>query len=239
MMMHKNQPSVEAGSPPDMTLIQEMGKFVGEHAKAGRLLDGAGLAASKTRSRLTFEGGKATIQHGPYAGERELASELHVIKVGTREEALRWAERYGDLLSEGEIELGKITEPWDLGLVPVPADPPLQMLLVEKADAATESGGRGAQQKAALDGLRREMKAAGVLTRSIRLAPSSNAKRLNFEKNKMTVKDGPFIESKELIGGFIILELPSFDEAIEQSRRYAAILGGDLEMDVRVVDESP
>jgi len=52
------------------------------------------------------------------------------------------------------------------------------------------------------------------------------------------VLDGPFSESKELIGGFAVLELSGLDEAIAMCRRYAEILGGTLEIDVRVVAEA-
>ena len=64
----------------------------------------------------------------------------------------------------------------------------------------------------------------------------SAGKRLRFQDNHLTVLDGPFSESKELIGGFSIMELPSLDEAIEVARRYAAILGGTLEVDLRPID---
>ena len=43
------------------------------------------------------------------------------------------------------------------------------------------------------------------------------------------------MESKELIGGFAVLDLTGMDEAIEICRPYAAILGGTLEIDIRVV----
>jgi hypothetical protein len=49
--------------------------------------------------------------------------------------------------------------------------------------------------------------------------------------------DGPFSESKELIGGFALLELPSMDVTIQECTRYAAILGGTLEIDVRPLYE--
>jgi len=48
--------------------------------------------------------------------------------------------------------------------------------------------------------------------------------------------DGPFVESKELIGGFAVMELSGMEEAIEMCRRYTAILGGTLEIDLRLVD---
>jgi len=237
MIMHKNDPQTEAGHLPPMELVTKMGAFVGEHAKAGRLIDGAGLGGSKTRTRLVFRDGRCTVKHGPYRGEHELPAATLLLKVRTREEAIGWAERYGKILGTGEIELGKLNEPWDLGLMPPPENPPLQILLIEKADAATEAGGRSPAQKAALTRLKTEMTKSGVLVRSLRLQPSAEAKRLVFTNNDLRVLDGPFTESKELLGGFAVMELSGMDEAIALCRPYAEILGGTLEIDVRLVDQ--
>jgi hypothetical protein len=177
------------------------------------------------------------VKHGPYRGEHELPAAMLLLKVKTRDEAIGWAERYGKILGDGEIELGKVNEPWDLGLMPPPEDPPLQLLLIEKADQATEGAGRSPQQKAAISRLRTEMTKAGVLVRSLKLQPSAKGKRLRFTNNDLRVLDGPFVESKELIGGFAVLDLSGMDEAIALARRYAEILGGTLEMDLRLVDQ--
>lgn len=233
IMMHKHDEHTEAGVPPPPDLIQKMGAFIGEHAQAGRFLDGDGLGATKTRTRLTFRNGQSTIKRGPYRGEHELPAALLKLKVKTLEEAIGWAERYGKILGDGEIELGKVTEPWDLGMMPVPEDPPLQLLLIEKADKDTEGAGRSAQQKAALSRLRTEMTKAGVLVNTVPLQPSSKGKRLSFNNNVLRVMDGPFVESKEMIGGFSLMELNSIDEAIALCIPYAEILGGTLEIDVR------
>jgi hypothetical protein len=238
MIMHKNDPRTEAGEKPPMELVTKMGAFIGEHAKAGRLIDGAGLRGSNARTRLVFREGRCTAKHGPYRGEHELPAATLLLKVKTREEAIGWAERYGAILGDGEIELGKISEPWDIGLMPAPENPPLQMLLIEKSDAATEGGGRSAKQKAALTRLKTEMTKAGVLVRSLRLQPSAEAKRLVFTRNDLRVIDGPFTESKELIGGFAVLDLSDMTEAIAMCRRYAEILGGTLEIDIRTVDRT-
>jgi hypothetical protein len=237
MIMHKNDPHTEAGQPPTKEIVEKMGQFIGAHAQAGRLIDGAGLGASKTRTRLTFRDGKSTVKQGPYRGEHELPAATLLLKVKTREEAIGWAERYGKILGTGEIELGKVNEPWDIGLMPAPANPPLQILLIEKADQASEAGARSPQQKAALTRLRAEMTKAGVLVGTHHLQPSAKARRLLFAKNDLRVIDGPFSESKELVGGFAVLELSGMDEAIALCRPYAAILGGTLEIDIRPLAE--
>jgi len=236
MIMHKNDPQTEAGQPPPMELVHKMGAFIGEYAKSGRFIDGQGLNGSKTRTRLIFRDGHCTVKHGPYSGENELPAASLQLKVETREQAIGWAERYGKILVNGEIELGKVNEPWDIGLMPVPENPPLQFLLIEKADEATESSGRSAKQKADLTRLKTEMKKAGVLVNSLRLLPSTKAKRLVFTNNALKTFDGPFAESKELLGGFCVMDLEDMDEVIDMCRRYAEILGGTLEIDVRLVD---
>jgi hypothetical protein len=237
MIMHKNDANTEAGVPPSPDLITKMGAFVGEHAQAGRFLDGAGLCGSKTRTRLLFRAGACSTKRGPYRGEHELPAATWVLKVRTLEEGLGWAERYGKALGDCELELGKVAEAWDLGLMPEPENPPLQLLLIEKADRESEAGGRSPQQKAALTRLKSEMEKAGVLVSSTRLKPSAAGKRLAFTDNAMVVIDGPFAESKELIGGFSVMELPSIDDAIALCRPYVAILGGTQEIDIRLVDQ--
>jgi hypothetical protein len=238
IIMHKNDAHTEAGEPPPKELVEKMGAFIGEHVKAGRFVDGAGLGASKTRTRLVFRDGRSTVKHGPYRGENELPAAMLQLKVRTRDEAIGWAERYGKILGDAEIELGKVNEPWDIGIMPAPENPPLQFLLIEKADKTTEaSGGRTSKQKGDLTRLKTEMTKAGVLVKSLRLQPSANGKRLTFTNNNLTVVDGPFVESKELIGGFAVMDFPSYDDAIEMCRGYAKVLGGTLEIDMRLVDQ--
>ena len=238
MIMHKNDPQTESGQPPPMEVVNKMGAFIGQYVQAGQFVDGAGLGGSKTRTRLVFRGGRCAQKQGPYQGEHELPAATLLLKVGTREEAIGWAERYGKILGDCELELGKLNEPWDIGLMPAPENPPLQMLLIEKADQASEAGARTTKQKAELTRLKTEMTKAGVLVRSYRLEPSATAKRLMFTNNDLSVLDGPFVESKELIGGFAVMELPTIEEAIALCKPYAAILGGTLEIDLRVVDLS-
>ena len=237
ILMHKNDPQTEAGERPPPELIAKMGAFIGEYAQRGVFLDGAGLGASATRTRLTFREGRSTIQDGPYKGELELPAAMLMLVVRSRVEAIGWAERYGKILGDGEIELGPVNEPWDLGMMPKPDNPPLRVLLIEKADAASEAGTRSAKQKADLTRLKTEMKKAGVLGSDERLEPSSMGKRLVFTANQLRVLDGPFSESKELIGGFSVLRMDSVDELIALSKRYAEILGGTLEIDIRRLEE--
>ena len=59
------------------------------------------------------------------------------------------------------------------------------------------------------------------------LNPAGKSARIEVQKGRRTVVDGPFTESKELVGGFYILEVPSIDEAIAWALRCPTGMGFD------------
>lgn len=242
MMMHKVDADMESGALPSPEVMERMGVFMEESAKSGQLLGGEGLQTSKTRTRLTFVRGEVTIRNGPYTGHNELPARVALIKVKTRDEAVDWATRYGKVLGDGELELGPVNEAWDLGFMPRPDDAPLRFLLIHKADAGYEAGTPpSAKQKAAMTHLTGEMIKADVLISVVNLQPSSKGTRIKVAGTRRTVVDGPFTESKELIAGYGLLELPSKEAAIEAASKFAAVFGSDvaLEVDMRPLGDDP
>jgi hypothetical protein len=59
----------------------------------------------------------------------------------------------------------------------------------------------------------------GILLAAEGLAPSSQGVRVQFSGDNVTVMDGPFTESKELVAGFMIIKVQSKEEAIELVKR--------------------
>ena len=85
-----------------------------------------------------------------------------------------------------------------------------------------------------------ELKRAGVLLGGDPLQPSESAVRISSQSGKRKLLDGPFSESKEIIGGYFLLEVKSRDEALEwASRCPAADLGGWSYVEVREIQELP
>ena len=64
---------------------------------------------------------------------------------------------------------------------------------------------------------------AGVLVATGALQPQG--KRLRLSEGKFTVTDGPFIELKELMGGWAVIQADSLEEAIEWCKRFRQIVG--------------
>jgi hypothetical protein len=77
---------------------------------------------------------------------------------------------------------------------------------------------------------------AGVLLAAEGVRASSYGARITVDGGKVSVKDGPFAEAKELIAGFAILDVKSKEEAVEHAKRFAKITGA-TRVDVRLVAE--
>jgi hypothetical protein len=75
-----------------------------------------------------------------------------------------------------------------------------------------------------------------VLQATDGLQPSSKGKRVRLAGGKVTVTDGPFTESKELVASYALLQVKSKEEAIEWTTRFLKVLGKG-ECEVRQVYE--
>ena len=78
-----------------------------------------------------------------------------------------------------------------------------------------------------------EMHQAGVLVASEGLNPAAPGARIAVANGKRYVVDGPFAESKELVGGFYLIEVGSLDEAIQWALRAPSGFGADDILEVR------
>ena len=74
--------------------------------------------------------------------------------------------------------------------------------------------------------------AAGILKDQILggLKPTRYAKRVHFSGKNRTVIDGPFTETKEVVAGFALWEVKSFDEALEWARKCPVMMDCTVEM---------
>jgi hypothetical protein len=81
-----------------------------------------------------------------------------------------------------------------------------------------------------------ELVKAGVMLAGEGLQPTSKGARLRFSGGTVTVTDGPFTESKELIAGFWIIQTKSKHEAIDWMKR--APFGGGVTLEIRQIFET-
>jgi hypothetical protein len=82
--------------------------------------------------------------------------------------------------------------------------------------------------------LMEEMTRSGALVSTAGLTPTKDGVRLRSNHGKVTRTDGPFVESKEVIGGYAILEAPSMDAAIEMTKKFLAVHGDEWDLTCEV-----
>jgi hypothetical protein len=83
-----------------------------------------------------------------------------------------------------------------------------------------------------------EMTRKGALVSTAGLRPTSEGVRVRLRGGKLSTSDGPFTETKEVIGGYAVLEAKSMQEAVELTKGFLRVHGDewDIECEVRQLD---
>ncbi|MBV9506094.1 MAG: YciI family protein [Acidobacteriia bacterium] len=111
----------------------------------------------------------------------------------------------------------------------------MRFMMIVKASADSEAGKMPSEELlAAMGKYNEELMKAGVLVDLAGLQPSSKGARVKFSGGQRSVIDGPFAETKELIGGFWIIKTNSKAEAIEWALRVPAPHGEGHEGEIEI-----
>jgi len=238
IIMHKTTARWEAGEIPDAQLIAAVGALIGDLKRAGILRAGEGLRASSQGARITVSGGASHVVPGPFAGKNELPAGFDVIRAATLDDAIAWARQLGEALGDVEMDVRPVTEPWDIGLGARPEGlGSRRFMVLRKATARTEAGvPRAPETRTALSRLRQRAAADHLTAETMR--PSARGRRCKNSSGGIAFVDGPFTESKELIAGYVIIDVPSLDEASRWCARYVTVVGTE-EADVLELEDAP
>lgn len=115
----------------------------------------------------------------------------------------------------------------------------MRFMVMIKANAQTEAGEMPSEAVLASMGQYNETLAnAGVLLGGEGLHPSSRGARVRFDGGQCSVVDGPFLETRELVAGFWILQAASLQDAVDWVKRCPASAIGDSEIEVRQIFEA-
>ena len=122
----------------------------------------------------------------------------------------------------------------------------MQFMMIVKSTKESEAGGApNPKLMAAVAKMAEEANRRGVMVGGGGLQPSSQGARIRVSGGRTSVMDGPFAETKELVGGYAIFELKSREEAIQMGKEFmqvhADILGPSYEgeLEIRPLMEPP
>jgi hypothetical protein len=113
----------------------------------------------------------------------------------------------------------------------------MRFMVIVKSNKESEAGVKPSERLlTAMGRFNDELIKAGVMLSGEGLHPSSKGKRIRYAKGGgVSVTDGPFAETKELIGGFWIWQLPSMAEAVAWAKRIPNPDDQDFEFEIRQV----
>ena len=174
---------------------------------------------------------------GPFEAGNELPAGFTILRTRSIADAIEWASRQAQALGDVEIDIRPVTEPWDIGLGPRPdGDSTRRYMVLRKATNATEAGAAPTpEQRAELSRLIDETAAANVHLVTEIMRPSARGRRYKNSRNGVTMIDGPFTESKELIGGYVVVSAESLEAAAQLAQLYLDVVEAD-EVDVRELE---
>lgn len=114
LVLVKASKDSEAGILPGQKLLEEMGKYNEELAKAGVLMAAEGLQPSSKGVRVKLSGEKRAVIGGPFPETNQLIAGFWIWKVNSKDEAIDWLKR-APFDDGAEIELRPIFEMEDFG----------------------------------------------------------------------------------------------------------------------------
>ena len=121
----------------------------------------------------------------------------------------------------------------------------MKFMMIVKSNGCEGAGPASPELGAAIGKLAEEMFRSGKMVDMGGLLPTAAGARIQIGGGKLTVTDGPFAETKELIGGYAIMRCESKEEAIELGRQFMKlhvdILGPsyESELEIRQMFEEP
>ena len=243
IIMHKTNAHWESGAIPSPELIARVGALIGELAHAGVFLGGEGLRASSEGVRLKFAAGIRTVIPGPFEGDNELPAGFSILRTRSLEDAIEWATREANVVGtvapveDVEIDIRPVTEPWDIGIGAKPeAIDTRRYMVLRKATRSTEAGGSPpSAQRTEFARLLDETTRSGEHLVTETMRPSRRGRRYKNSRNGISVYDGPFTETKELLAGYVVVSASSLDEAGRWAARYIEAVEAD-EADLRELE---
>ena len=234
IILHKTSAHWESGASPTAELVARVGGLIGELAAAKVFLGGEGLRASSQGARIRRADGKVSVTKGPFKGGRELAAGFSVVRAASLDEAVQWATKAAETLEVAEIDVRPLTEAWDIGMAPKPANVASRRYMALRKANEQETP-PSPKQRAAFAELIQETARTGV-----HLATEAPAGGPPVQEHwrRSDVDRRPFSESKEMVGGYVIVSADSLEGAARWVPRYLEVVGA-AEVDLLELEDAP
>jgi hypothetical protein len=213
-------------SPKAMSeLIERSAAFVDELRRAGRLKDSGRFRPSKEGKRVRRDGDRLDVRDGPFAEESKALGSYYWVEASSVNEAAEITARVPALpsdeidvrpLMKGMCSKDKEAKAGKIFGCAVLGNTKTEEAWVEVMDLIDEETKGRFPEASFLGGLR--------------LEPPSSGRRIATQGERRAMFDGPFLESKEVIGGLFLVRMTSIDEAVRWAGETRFVVHGALEI---------
>ena len=236
LMIHAAESRFATSSPEAIEAVRgAYGKFTQDLFATGCAGDCAALEPTHTATSVRVREGKRAVQDGPFAETREQLGGYYVIRAESEQEAIDWAAKIPDAAG-GTIEIRP------LPVMPAgatkgaerPADSTHKeyVLLIYSPRAALDAMSQA--ERNAMFGrymaLNADLRTSGQMIAGEPLEEASRAKSVRIEAGKRIVRDGPFAETREQLGGYYRVRAKDLDDAISIAVRIPGAELGTVEV---------
>jgi hypothetical protein len=206
-------------------LIEASDAYAGELRRAGRLVDRGRFRPSKEGKRVRRDGDRLRVEDGPFAEEGKALGGYYLVTASSLAEAAELAARAPVLprdevdvlpVMKGQVPEGKESKPGKLFACVVLGCGKTEEARVEVMDRIDRETRGCFPEPSFLGGVRLESP-----TQRRRLAPGGE---------RRAPYDGPFLESKEVIGGLFLVRMTSLDEVVRWAGQTRFVVHGALEI---------
>ncbi len=206
-------------------LIDERRDYIDKLRREGALKDAARLRPSRDGKRVRVEGGQPLVSDGPFAGEAVAFSGYHWVEASSLEEAAQIALKVPGLPGD-EFDVRPLMK----GSAPKDKEgkPGKQFVCAVLGNATSESGWVEIMDR--IDAETQDAFREDTFLGGLRLQAPKTGKRVATQGERRAMFDGPFLESKEVIGGIFVLRAASIDDAVRWAMTTRFIAHGALEI---------
>jgi hypothetical protein len=226
ILIHEDEAEQQRIAPAETRrLIEAHTAYVKSLKAAGAYRDGERLRPSVEGRRVHTRGGRAHVEPGPFAEENRALAGYYLVRTDDLAAAVALAESCpmapGDKLDvrplmKGDVRSDKADargKTFAFAVLGNSANEPAWVDVMDRIDADTQAT---FPEDRALGG--------------VRLLPPGQGRLVVSRGGKRAVMDGPFLESKEVIGGLFFLRWASLDEAVEWAATTKFVEHGVLEV---------
>jgi hypothetical protein len=213
-------------SPKAMSqLIEKSAAYADELQRAGRLVDRGRLRPSKEGKRVRREGDHLEVRVGPFAEEGKALGGYYWVQASAFDEATELAAK-APVLPTDEIDVRPVMK----GMCPKDKEAKAGKIFACAVLGSTKTQEGWVEVMDRIDEETRGRFPEASLLGGLRLEPPRSGRRIVTRGERRATFDGPFLESKEVIGGLFFVRMTSLEDAVRWADGTPFVVHGALEI---------